>query len=179
MKIRVWAAAAVLVGSAGVVLGQAAPADSTAPKIHGETVNGKPIELPDAAAGKVTLLILGFSKKAGQGTGAWRERVIKDFGSDAQFTTYTVAVLEDAPAFVRPMIRSGIKSGTPEALRDHMVTTASGEAEWKKFLGASDTAVPYLALLDGEGRLKWSSSGVFNEQEYEQLVSEVKQAENR
>ena len=180
MKTRAWAiATAMFVGVAGVTLAQAAPAGSAAPKIRGETVNGKSIELPDAAAGKVTLLILGFSKKAGQETGAWREHVLKDFAGDARFATYSVAVLEDAPAFVRPMIRSGIRSGTPEALRDHMVTTASGEAEWMKVLGASDKDVPYLVLLDPAGHFEWSGSGVFKEQEYAQLKGEVKRVENR
>jgi hypothetical protein len=36
---------------------------SNPPNIHGETLNGEPIELPEAAAGKIAVLILGFSKQ--------------------------------------------------------------------------------------------------------------------
>jgi hypothetical protein len=152
---------------------------SEAPKIHGETLNGKPINLPEAAAGKLTILVLGFSRQGGQKTGLWAKHLSADFATDPLFTSYTVAMLEDAPAMLRGMIRSGIRSGTPVSERDHVVTTASGEAAWKEFLHAAQKDVPYLVLLDSGGKVRWTGHGAFEQQQYEALRTAVKTEEYR
>ncbi len=147
---------------------------SDPPKIHGETANGKSIELPEAAAGKITLLILGFSKQAGGQTAPWWENASQDFASDPRFTCYTIAVLEDVPALLRGMVKSGIRSGIPAPQRNHMIMTVSGEAAWKKFFAVSDRKVPYLVLLDAGGHVRWSGHGVFERRQYEVLKTAVK-----
>lgn len=150
-------------------------AQSQTPKIHGETANGKPIELPDAAADKVTLLILGFSKVAGPRAGVWEQHVSDEFGHDPHLAVYSVAMLESVPRLLRGTVKSGIESGTPKAKRDRMVTTFSGEAAWKQFTGAADDKVPYLVLLDGAGKTCWSGHGLFDEKQYEALRTVLKQ----
>ena len=163
--------------AAALAIPQTPPLGTVSPRILGETANGTPIELPDAAAGKVTLLILGFSKQGGQQTGAWADRVSQDLASDPHFTRYTIAVLEGVPTLLRGMVKSGIEKGTPPAKRDHMVTTVSGQAAWKKYAGVTDTKVPYLVLLDGGGHLRWRGHGLFEQQQYEALRAAVKNLE--
>ena len=132
---------------------------------------------PRPLAGKITVLILGFSKQGGQRTGPWQEHLSQDFANDRHFTSYTIAVLEDVPALFRGMIKSGIRSGTPAAKRDHMVTTVSGESALKKFAAVSDSSVPYLVLLDGSGHARWSGHGQFEQQQYDELRVAVKNLE--
>ena len=160
----------------GIAAEPAAPGTNP-PNIHGETLNGNSIDLPQAAAGKVTVLILGFSKQGGQQTGIWEKHLSQDFSGDAHFTSYTVAVLEDAPALFRKMIKAGIRSGTPTPKRDYVITTESGEASLKRFLGVSDNNIPYLLLLDGTGRVCWSGQGTFEEHQYEALRTAIKDRE--
>ena len=52
----------VLTAAAGLVCAQSPSPGSEPPKLHGETLDGKMILLPEAAAGKVTLLVIGASK---------------------------------------------------------------------------------------------------------------------
>jgi hypothetical protein len=152
---------------------------SEPPRIRGETLNGKPINLPEATAGKLTVLVLGFNKQGGQQTGVWAKHLSQDFGTDPSFTSYTVAVLEDAPALLRGMIKSGIRSGTPGSERDHVVTTVSGEAAWKKFLRVKQKDVPYLVLLDSDGKVRWTGHGPFEQGQYETLKAAVRAEEYR
>jgi hypothetical protein len=163
--------------AAGITTHQTSGPGSDPPKIRGETVNGKPIELPEAATGKTTVLILGFSKQGGQQTGVWQDHLSQDFATDPYFTSYTIAMLEGVPTLFRGMIKSGIRSGTPAPKRDHVVTTVSGEAAWKKFAGVSDSSVPYLVLLDGAGHVRWSGHGLFDQRQYDVLRSAVKNVE--
>jgi hypothetical protein len=161
----------------GLATSQMTAIRSNPPKIHGETANGRSLELPDAAVGKVTLLILGFSKAGGQQTGVWQQHVSGELGHDPHFTIYTIAVLESVPSLFRGMVKSGIRSGTPKAERDHMVTTVSGEAAWKQFAGVSDDRVPYLVLLDGTGHVRWTGHGLFEERQDAALRAAVRDLE--
>ena len=61
-----------------VVLAQSPQAQSPAPALHGETLDGKKVTLAEAGAGRVTLLVVGFSKKAGDATNLWRDRFAAD-----------------------------------------------------------------------------------------------------
>lgn len=46
----------------------------TSLRLEGQSLSGKPIALPDDARGKIALLVIGFTKKSGQATGAWAQR---------------------------------------------------------------------------------------------------------
>jgi hypothetical protein len=50
----------------------------------GKTLDGKAIVLPEVAAGKVTLLVLGASKKAGDRTGPWKDLCLSEIRQNAQ-----------------------------------------------------------------------------------------------
>ncbi len=45
------------------------------PKIQGETLAGHTVVLPDASAGKVAILILGFTKASKVPTSAWADEL--------------------------------------------------------------------------------------------------------
>jgi hypothetical protein len=154
---------------AALALAQSPPAGSEPPKLHGQTLDDKAIVLPDAAAGKVTLLVVSISKKAGERTAPWRERFAADFASDSRVAYYVVALLEDAPSFVRGVVRSGIRKSTPSAQQSHVLTSATGEAEWRKYLDSKDDSQPAVLLLDQTGSLRWSYNGVIDTEHYASL----------
>lgn len=147
--------------SAGVAFSQ--------PGIHGETANGKPIDLPAAAAGKDALLIFGFSKAGGHQTGAWEQRTTAEFGRDPHLAVYTIAMLEAVPRLLRGMIKSSIVGGIPPAKRANMVLAFSGETEWRRFCEVSDDKVPYLVFFDRTQHIRWKGHGLFDEKQYDAL----------
>ena len=154
---------------AGLALAQGPPAGSEPPKLHGQTLDGKAIVLPDSVAGKVTLLVLGASKKGGERTGPWKDHFVADFGSNPHASYYVVALLQSVPAVFRGMIRAGMRSGTPVGARAHVLTSASDDPAWKKYLALSDDSLPGVLLLDDVGRPRWSYIGVFDPEHYEAL----------
>lgn len=165
----------------GIAAAQPITDKRTPPKIIGETANGTAITLPDASAGKITFLVLGFSKQGGDLSGSWERHVSEEFAHDAHFAVYTVAMLEDMPGMFRGLAKSGIRNGTPPARREHVVTSTTGEAPWKQFLGVSDAKVPYLVLLDSAGLTRWSGHGPWNESLYQQfnLAAQSLQSEEK
>ena len=150
--------------------------ETNLPDLRGETLDGKSIALPSATAGKVTLLLMAFSRRGGDDANVWRDRFEHDFPNGALVTTYAVAMLEDAPSLMRGMIKAGMRSGVPPARRSHFVVCVSNEQTWKKFTGMSDDKWPYLVLLDGSGHVRWNEGGLFSESRYAELKAAVSEA---
>lgn len=125
--------------------------------------------LPDAASGKVTLLVLGASRKGGERTGPWKDHFAADFGSNQQTCYYVAALLQRVPATFRGVIRAGMRSGTPATGRAHVLTSASDEAVWKNYLDMKDDSLPSVLLLDETGHLQWSYNGTFDQDHYQSL----------
>ena len=50
------------------------------PKIQGDSLAGHSVVLPDAAAGKIAVLIFGFTKASKVPTSAWAEKLQADLG---------------------------------------------------------------------------------------------------
>jgi ATP10 protein len=145
------------------------------PRLEGETLSKKPIVLPDAAHGKIALLVIGFSKKGGQATGAWQKQFKNDFGADQKYVVCPVAVLEDVPRFIRGMVTSGIRSSTPATEQDHFVILVHGEQDLKHFVGYSTPDDAYLLLLDAKGDIRWRGHGLFKDEDYAALKNVAKQ----
>lgn len=148
-------------------------AQSPAPTLRGETLDGRKTTLAEAGAGKATLLVMGFSKKAGDVTNPWRDRFAADFGTNPKVEYFVVAFLEDAPGLVRGMIRSSMRSATPAAQRPHFLVTTSDEAAWKKFTRTTDDKVPSVVLLDSSGQVRWQWNGEFEASHYAALKDAV------
>jgi hypothetical protein len=152
-----------------LALAQGASPGAEIPKLRGQTLDGKPIVLPDDAAGKVTLLVLGASRKGGDRTGPWKDHFVADFGTNSHATYYVAALLQRVPAAFRGVIRTGMRSGTQDAARSHVVTSASDEDAWKNYIGMRDDTLPGIVLLDESGCVLWRHVGLFDAHEYEAL----------
>jgi ATP10 protein len=136
------------------------------PRLEGESLSGNKVVLPTDAHGKITLLVIGFSRKGGDATHPWAERFKKDFADDPKVALYSVAELEGAPRFIRGIIVSSMKKGTPEADRSHVVTLFQDTDELKQFVKFSAGDDAYLLLLDANGKVGWHSHGIFREDSY-------------
>ena len=149
------------------------------PKIEGESFAGNKVVLPDAAAGKVAVLIFGFTKASKVATSTWAKRVSSDFGARPDIQLYQLPVLEDVPRLVRGMVFSGIKKGVSENQRDHFVPILQSEAELKKFFHYNEPDDAYLAALGRTGNIIERIHGTPSETNYPQLRLEIETALNQ
>src|SRR5579863_6264015 len=94
-----------------LVAAMAAQATQPMPRIEGESFAGQKVVLPDAARGKVAVLIFGFTKASKESTSAWAGKIRAELGTRTGFELYQLPVLESVPRFIRGMVISGIKKG--------------------------------------------------------------------
>jgi hypothetical protein len=149
------------------------------PKIEGENLSGHPIVLPNAAAGKVAVLIFGFTRASKSQTSAWAAKVETDFGARVDFTLYQLPVLEDVPRIFRGMVISGIRKGVAESKRDLFVPILQGETDLKKLVHYQDLDDAYLVILDRAGNIVGQVHGAPNDANYGIARSAIESSSNQ
>jgi hypothetical protein len=96
-KLAAWSRSLAGMAAVALALAHGVPVGSEPPKPHGQTLDGKAILPPDAAVGKVTLLVLGASRKGGERTEPWKDHFVADFGSKPNATYYVAALPQGVP----------------------------------------------------------------------------------
>lgn len=133
------------------------------PRIEGDNLLNQKTALPDAAAGHVSLVVIGFSHASQNETKAWAVRVQHDL------PTYSIAVLEDAPRLVRGMAIHGMKGSVPEDQRGNFVVVVRNEKELKQAAGFDQPNDAYVLLLDKDGAIQWKFHGQVTDAAVEEL----------
>jgi hypothetical protein len=143
------------------------------PSIEGESFAGQKIVLPDAAHGKVAVLVFGFTKASKVPTSAWAQNINSDFGTHNGFELYELPVLEDVPRLIRGMVISSIKKGVPENRRSHFMPVVENEAELKKLVKYKEPDDAYLVTLDRSGQVVAQTHGPLTEAAYAQFRTDL------
>jgi len=143
------------------------------PKTTGDNLAGSKVVLPDAAAGKVAVLIFGFTRASKAPTGAWANKIRAEFGTRPTFELYQLPVLEEVPRLIRGMVISGMRKGVPENHRDHFVPILEGEAELKKLVHYQEADDAYVVLLGRSGNIVQQIHGAPNDANYTQVKSAI------
>jgi hypothetical protein len=143
------------------------------PRLQEENLAGQQVVLPDSAAGKVAVLVFGFSRASQDSTGAWMKHLREDFGKNPGVAVYQLPVLEEAPRLIRGMITSGMKKGVPEGERATFVPVMHNEADLKKLVNYKEEDHAYLVLLDRTGTIAHQTHSGPNASGYPELRAKV------
>lgn len=137
-----------------MLLALALPAQ-TLPWGEAESLAVKKAALPGVWAGRPAVVVWSFSREAGEGVKQWMGELEKE-GLEA----WSVAVLEAAPRFIRPMIRSGMRKQAAGRV-DRWLCLYKGEKEWRAALGVVDDKLPVVVVVNGQGGIAWKRAGRF------------------
>ena len=143
------------------------------PSLRGEFLTGRTVILPQAANGRVALLLLGFSYDSRFAVEAWAQRFRERFHTDPRVTFYEIPMIGGLARMGNWFIDTGMRRGTPKEDYEHVITVYGGARRWKQRVGFRDPKAAYLILLDASGRIAWRYAGGLNEQAYQALSSEV------
>jgi hypothetical protein len=143
------------------------------PTLRGEFLTGHTVVLPQAAAGRVALLLLGFSYDSRFAVEAWAQRFRERFHTDPRVTFYEIPMIGGLARMGKWFIDGGMRRGTPREDYEHVITVYGGMDTWKQRVGFGGPKAAYPILLDASGRVAWRYSGGPDEQVYRALASEV------
>jgi hypothetical protein len=111
--------------------------------------------------------------------GSWTVRAHTEFQNNSSIAIYSMAVLEDAPRLVRGMAVHGIKTGVPDGQRDYFAIVYQGEAELKRIAVFQKADAAYVLLLDRNGGINWTTSGLVTDPLFADLKKRVLSLENK
>ena len=143
------------------------------PTLRGEFLTGRTAVLPQAAAGRVALLLRGFGYDSRFAVEAWARKFREEFHRDPRVTFYEIPMIGGLAWMGKWFIESGMRRGTPKQDYENVITVYGGAHSWKQRLGFRAPKAAYLILLDASGRVAWRYTGGLDEQAYHALSSEV------
>jgi hypothetical protein len=135
------------------------------PRLEAEFLTGRKAVLPDAAAGKSALVMMGFTYDSRFDVEKWAEHVRAEYKGNDTVTFFEVPVIGGMGRMAKWFIDSGMRKGTPKELHENVITVYGGVDRWKKAMAFSKAQEhsAYLALLGPDGRVKWLHRGGFSE----------------
>jgi hypothetical protein len=143
------------------------------PALRGEFLTGRAAVLPEAASGRVALLLLGFSYDSRFAVEAWTKKFRGQFEADPRVTFYEVPMIGGLARLGKWFIDSGMRRGTPKEDQEHVITVYGGTDPWKQRVGFRDPAAAYLILIDQRGSIAWRHAGNLDEQAFQALSERV------
>jgi hypothetical protein len=135
------------------------------PRLRAEFLTGRTAVLPDAAQGKMALVMMGFTYDSRFAVVRWAAAFKTAYGTRPDVTFYEVPVIGGLGRAAKWFIDSGMRKGTPRDLHENVITVYGSVSRWKTAMGFSKQAedAAYLALLDQSGRVRWLYRGGFDE----------------
>jgi hypothetical protein len=143
------------------------------PETRGTSLLGAQVTLPEDLRGKVGVLVVGFSKSSGDVCKGWGQRLAQSYHDSDDVTYYQMPVLEAVPKLIRSTVVKSIKSGVPESEQTHFMPVFSGEAEWRKVARYSNADDAYILVVDGQGNIRWQTSGKVTDAGFATLKQQV------
>jgi hypothetical protein len=134
------------------------------PMVTGQFLTGRTAALPQASAGKVTLVALGFTYKSRFPVEAWADWYRTTIDPKTNITFFEVPMIGGLATLGRWFIDRGMRSGTPAELHDQVITVYQGTGDWKTRLSYSDDHKDdaYLIVFDRAGVVRWLHHGGFD-----------------
>ncbi len=143
------------------------------PALKGDLLSRKPGVLPDLAAGRTALILLGFSYDSRFQVEAWAEKFRARYGAAGDVTLFEVPMMGSAARLGRWFIDSGMRKNTPPELLDHVMTVYGSNDDWKTRVGYSAPDDAYLVLIDRQGVVRWLAHGPVSEDRLQALSAVV------
>jgi hypothetical protein len=147
--------------------------DERLPKLSGEFLTGRAAVLPQAAAGRVALLLLGFTYRSRFSVEPWAERFRAQFRSDPRVTFYEVPMIGGWGRLAKWWIDGGMRRGTPKEDYEHVITIYKDNGSWKQLVRFDDPDAAYLILLDRTGKVAWRYRGAFDDTAFQTLCTKA------
>jgi len=86
------------------------------PKLRGEFLTGRTADLPQAASGRVALLLLGFTYDSRFAVEAWARRFREQFETDSRVTFYEIPMIGGLARLGKWFIDSGMRRAPPKPI---------------------------------------------------------------
>jgi hypothetical protein len=129
------------------------------PTTQAQSLSGHDVVFPAATEGHQAVIVIGFSHGSQKAMERWDKEIGAQVKARGNVPLYNIAVIQDAPRFIRGVITRSMKALVPVAGQDHFLTMVEGETELKKAVDFSDADGAYVVVLDASGKIVFRTHG--------------------
>jgi len=144
------------------------------PMTQAQSLSGHVLTLPAAVAGHPAVIVIGFTQGSQRAMERWDKEIGAQVTAKPGVPLYNIAVIQDAPKFVRGMIKGSMKALVPAAGQDRFLTVVQGQDELKKAVDFSAGGDAYVVVLDASGKIVFHTHGDPSETAKKQVIEQIK-----
>jgi hypothetical protein len=143
------------------------------PEIQGTTFAGTEVELPQALAGKVGVLVIGFTRGSQDNARSWGELLARRYPQDSKVAYYELPVLAAVPTLLRGWVVGRIRQSVAEPFRAHFLPVLDHAAQWKQIACGPVTDSACVLVVDDSGNVRWRYQGAADGSAFAELQRQV------
>jgi hypothetical protein len=135
------------------------------PKVHGNDLTGKSMNIPEDFQGKYNLIFVPFQM--------WHQNLITEWAGFVYnlkleypiLDSYELPILNRRYKFMQSIIDGGMRGGIPSIdTRQHTITLYIDKKPFEKQLNILNEKTVHLFLINKEGSILWHNKGGFTEE---------------
>ncbi len=160
-----------------------AKAQKVFPYIMGETLEDNSITIPSDTKGKVTLVALAYSAKSDKYLKDWLEPIYRNFINPPSSTfmpsvpydvnIYFIALLKGLAKSAKGKVESSLNKNLDPGYYKHTLISTDDFKPLKSALSLGRKDNPYFFVLDKEGKILYSTEGVYTKYKMQEIVDQV------
>jgi len=149
------------------------------PHIDVTTLDNGHVVLPAPGSTKPILIVIAFSAKGGDDSGAWNKRFQPVYTRDSRFDYLELADFQGVPSFIMKMILHGMRRSVQEPEKSHLAPFYTAEGDWKTLVGANDKNIAYVLVTDPSGHIVFQTHGPATDAKATQVLAALAKIEHR
>jgi len=147
------------------------------PHIDVTTLSNGHVVLPASGSRKPIVIVVAFSAKGGDDSGAWNKRFQPVYTKDSRFDYLELADFQGVPSFVMKMILHGMRRSVQEPEKSHLAPFYASEGDWKTLVRANDKNIAYVLVADPSGHIVFQTHGPATDEKAAEVVAALRKME--
>lgn len=151
------------------------------PQMQGKTLDKAELQLPEGALGKHTILCIIYSQKTEKALESWMKPIVNTFlvknpldPEPYDVNMYFVVLLSGIKDLASDAIEAKFRKNLDKTFHKNVFIYQGSIKEYKEKLDFGKKDEPYFCVIDKDGMIKSSFTGVYNTEKLEMLEEAVK-----
>ncbi len=130
------------------------------PRLETRALDGRPLVLPDSAAGSIALVGFGYQRDSQEDLDSWLVPFRQEYVSGDGFRAYEVPMMGPRiPGLLRGIINRAMRNALAKENRRWVAPFYGDIDSYSARLGVGDRSRVHIYLLDGSGVIRWQAAG--------------------
>jgi hypothetical protein len=144
------------------------------PRLEAKAFDGRPLVLPDSAAGSITLVGLGYKRESQDDLSSWLLQFGKEYRPEDGFRAYEIPMMgKRIPGVLRGIINTAMRNVIPRDKRRWFAPYYGDIDDYSRQLAITDREKVHMLLLDRAGTVRWQTAGRADSSRLAELRSEI------